>query len=84
MFLFAVSVSILGFARGEAPAWPTFWSANWTFVDTTTNGVMERGLWYYNVTQLPGLARQDNNIDCPITAFNRTCDAIFRYDQHIY
>ena len=68
-----------------APAWPTFWSANWDFVsETNANDVLEKGLWYYNVTESrsPGLLRQDNDIDCPIPQFNKKCRTIFKLTRY--
>eukprot|EP00483_Globobulimina_turgida_P007685 UN07700 len=62
-----------------APEWPTFWSANWDFVEENNpSKVLERGLWYYNVTVTPGLLRQDNDINCPIAAFKKQCRTIFK------
>jgi len=67
-----------------APYWPKFWSANWEFVsEYNPNELLEKGLWYYNVTVTPGLLRQDNDMDCPISAFNKVCRAIFK-NNNVY
>lgn len=78
MFLLAAAL-IHSASSLTAPAWPTFWSANWEFVEENDpRKVLERGLWYYNVTESPGLLRQDNDIDCPISAFKGQCRTIFK------